>query len=184
MEEAVSGRTPHNYQQMGQDYITGEMSIRALAADNGITPSTLARQARLRGWYEERAKYRQSLQTRTMELVADSAAAGLAKRNEKFLSISEEMLDAFRVHTLPLYKEGKVPLTVKDLALVVDTMLKITGAAPSKSVKEERRLEGIFTADLSSRPDLLGLLEDLTRDGNAGTAEGTAGPVVEAASPD
>jgi hypothetical protein len=157
-----------DYRGLEEQYVTGELSIRALAAQQPIAPSSLARQARLRGWYEKRAAYRDTLANRTYSLIADREAGGVADRNERIIRQGLRLLDLFDEQVA----RGQIRMTVRDWALIAAT---IRVAAGEPTVHREERLG--LNVDLDA--DLINAMEAMARASLAQVAERADASSVE-----
>lgn len=172
-----------DFKRLRQEFVTGEMSVTTLAESNGLAKSTLARQFRKEepvshlNAYQERDAYRNRMVDKTYDLLADKDAGAATARMMKILSISDEVLDAFREDV----KEGRAKISAKDAAVWAQ-IAQVASGKPSKVTQEQHLGLGL----LAATPDLARLLEDASRQQIAdnGTVAGTPIVVVEGPSPD
>jgi hypothetical protein len=123
-----------DYDALEKEYVTGDMSIRALAAEHDVAWSSVAEQSRKRGWADKREAYRDSVQQRTYE----RAAAQFADQKSE---IDNEMLLVMRA-TVRKYGElllsGEVKPQAKDAVMAIEKILLITGNPTER--REEKHL--------------------------------------------
>lgn len=154
-----------------QEYVTGDLSIRALARDHGLSSySALARKAREGGWYQKRDSYRLTLANKTYDLMADTGAVENAKRNEKMLRVALKGLDAFEKDL----NAGRVAVSARDAVALIGVVRLLTGESTER--KEERHLGLNLSGPIT--PDLLRSLEQRARSGLEDTGGMEADPRV------
>lgn len=163
------------YDIMEKAYVTGgdEVTVTALAREHGRSKSTVARMARIQGWYDKRASYRDSLANRTYEATADEYGPRIVKLNERFLTAAEKTVERY----IEAVESREITPAATDLAKIMTVVREIT-AKPS-----EEGPEG--TGDIRI-PEGVGIeairaLEQLARDRIAGVS-GTAPPRPQLAS--
>ena len=145
----MGGRKDRDYNRLAAEFITGEMSMRELAASNAIAPASLARAFRKKDpvtnldVYQQRNGYRASLQSKALDLLGDRDAVQTAQRMEKILNVGDKVLDLFIRQTPNLeaaIAEGKVPITVRDAVAAADLIRSVIGV---KRPEEEKKPNGL-----------------------------------------
>lgn len=151
--------------EMQRTYVTGEMSIRDLAKDVGLSFSAVASRARREDWYAKREAYKDSVKRRTYEHTADRFAREQAEiRTENIVALRATV----RTFIAQL-NAGEIKVSPKDAIEAVKTIGLYLGDPTSRS---ESKIVEFTTGGLE--PDFL---RELVRISRAQIVEGTvAGP--------
>lgn len=165
-----------DYDQLEKDYVTGDLSIRALAAQHDISWSAVADQARKRNWSDKRAAYRDSVAARTYE----RAAAEFADQKAE---ITNESLLVLRA-TVRKYGErlmsGDAKPEAKDAVMAIDKIMLIMGDPT------ERREEKHLGINITAGPGELDFVRQLLAEARQRSLPGGVGsdspPMLENAS--
>lgn len=133
------------YDVMEKEYVTGgdEVSITSLAARYGRGKSAVARMARLRGWYDKRAAYRETESERTYDATIDAYLPRIVKLNEKFIEAAEKTVDRY----VEAIENREITPNTSDVAKimgVIQTMTGKTAAGESPEASGDIRIpEGV-----------------------------------------
>jgi len=165
-------RRSHDYPTLEREFMTGDISLRELCREHGISnPSAVIAQARRHGWAAKREQFRNRSTALTIEKTADRDATRFVRelevRDNAIEAIDEAITkmrtDMAATHMVeraghmveePVYRIGP-----KDLAILIDRMNVIFGK-PS-IISEERNLGLSFSAD-GLPPEFLRSLIDAT----------------------
>ncbi len=183
-----------DYDVMEKDYITSDLSLRALASKYGVENHSLVMIAsKKRGWAAKRAEFRERAAQRAISHMADVAGQRAARELEVRDHAIEAIDEAVQKMRADMKDTVKVPKTIKtedgteeiemvdtgvpvmrvgprDLVVLIDR-LNILFGRPS-SITEERTLGLSFNAETS--PDVLRQIADAAR-GRAGSEPGRVG---------
>lgn len=114
--------TQRNWEEIRLKFIESNLSTGDFAKENDIPFGTLARQVRLGKWLEEREQYNQAVFHKTALINIDEKAQKLAKVDENFVDLSEDILDKVR-EILPTVDSAmalkSIAGTVKDIQAVM-----------------------------------------------------------------
>lgn len=142
-------------------YVTGEMSIRQLALDVGMSFSAIASRARREEWYAKREAYRDSVQRRTYEHTADKFAREQAEVRTENIVALRATVRAF----IAQLQAGEIKISPRDAIEAVKTIGLYMGDPTSRS---ESKVVEFTTGGLE--PELLRRLAEIAR---ARIVEGT-----------
>jgi hypothetical protein len=121
-----------------QEYVTGQDSIRGLAAKHGISFSTLAAQARKDDWKGRRIAYQSSLSRRGYETMAAQVAGAEAAIREESIAVLRATL---RVYAQRL-TNGEVPVSTKDAVETIRQLAVLLGEPEGGSRDEPYNVTG------------------------------------------
>lgn len=121
------------------EYITGEISYRKLAEKWGVPFRTLSYRASEEGWKKERDKYRDTVATRSLQIVATKASSENANRLLKLQEAADNM--------------GKVIAEIFDDSKQFNRYIVATSDGPEE--REYRKY------DTKAIKDLTGAMKDL-----------------------
>ena len=159
----------HDYQLLEHEYITSDVSIRGLCAKHGIVNhSTVATQAKKRGWEAKRATYREAQTAHTIEAYAQRRAELLLELHEATITVTLSTL-------YKMAQNLKAPdyiVTPQDLVKLIEKVNLLLGGPTSR----EEVHGSLLTADLP--PELLREIARAARENGAG-----AKPVGQSALP-
>lgn len=117
-----------DYRTLEHEYVTSEISIRALASKWNMSFSAVAKKARDGGWYEKRAEYRKN----AVEMAMQGALERLA--NEA-VDMKVEAVTAMRA-TVYQYMENlqnhKVNIGTKEAVTAIQTLQLLMGEATER----------------------------------------------------
>ena len=116
---------PRKYdpQDAEKRFVTGDMSIRALAAEVGVSFSTLAAYARDNDWRGKRIAYKNSLSRQTYDKMAAEVADEKAQIHTEMIAVLRATL---RVYAQRL-RDGEVPVGTKDAVETVKQLATLLG---------------------------------------------------------
>ena len=130
--KAVAVNKRHPYRDMEREYITSQISLRALCRKHNITAHSLVTvQAKKRKWAEKREQYQAKESDAFMSRYAARQADRVAEVRDKALDVIEEALDKFAsdMHATEMKRiDGEwveVPvmrLKPKDVATLIDRL--------------------------------------------------------------
>lgn len=147
------------WEELKSEYATTDISYRLMAKKYGMSQSTVSKMARLHGWTEERANYRQNLVTKTVEKITEEKVnhlAGIARSADKMASTIERVMedtdqffrriDSFGGEHVSAKADTKaikeLSAAMKDLTAVLRNVYNIPTEAESLSMQLAReRLE-------------------------------------------
>lgn len=84
MSTTKKGRPEHDWDSIRQEYITTNISIRAIAQKYGKQRADVGRKSVKENWVEKRKKYREDIETKTTSRIATKVAA---KKADEFVQI-------------------------------------------------------------------------------------------------
>lgn len=152
-------RTVHDYELLERQYITSEVSIRQLCAQNGITNwSTVSQQAKKREWERKRAAFKEKAFEADITQMAHKRAIKLQQTFEDAIDV----IDAAFLKMADDMAKDKIVVTPGDIAKLIDKLQLLTGGVTSR--EEVRNLN--LTADLP--PELLRDIQNTARANGAG----------------
>jgi hypothetical protein len=118
-----TGPRKYDPKAVEHEYVTGDISLRALAAAHGVSFSSLAAYARKEDWAGKKVAYNSALSRKTYEAMA--AEAGNVKG-----VILEDSIKVLRA-TLTVFAEGlaarKIPISPKDAMDAIRTLAVLLG---------------------------------------------------------
>ena len=126
------------------EYVTGIYpSLRKTAQAHDIHPATLTRRARMEDeqgmtWDDHRQSYLSRTSDKAMDILADQDAVQFAARQAKILGIADMIAELFlkqRVAFEDQIAAGKIPISVRDMAIVAELVKSITGPPKDKEEK-------------------------------------------------
>lgn len=164
----------HDYSVLEREYITSDISIRALCKKHDIKGySSVAQFAREHDWEGKRAKIMGRKEDKMIELTSDSLAAEEVNLVEE---VRREWLTVIRAATYKFAEDLKTPgyhLRVNDLVQLIDKGLVLLGEPSSRT--EERHLA--LTGSLDQLPEeFVRRLAERTRPAHA-VGPGTGNPI-------
>jgi len=119
----MKGPRKYDPKAVEHEYVTGDVSLRALAAAHGVSFSSLAAYARKEDWAGKKIAYNSALSRRTYETMA--AEAGNLKG-----VVLEDSIKVLRA-TLTVFAEGlasrKIPVSPKDAMDAIRTLAVLLG---------------------------------------------------------
>lgn len=120
----MPSRLPRKFdpQALEREYITSDISLRALALRHGVSWSTVAAWARKETWSGKRADYKNSLSRRTYEATAAVVANDTAQIKTENIAILRASL---RQYAISLQK-GDIKLTPKEAVEFVRALREMT----------------------------------------------------------
>jgi len=133
-------RKAMDWARIEAEYVTGEYSMREIGRRFEINVSTVSREAKKGGWDAKRDAYRNSLSSKAYDLMADSGAVDLAKRNMAMLKIADQVFGLVEKQ-VPVWEEqiaaGKTPISVREFDLISKLVRVIIGQPTART--EERK---------------------------------------------
>lgn len=151
----------HDYRNLEREYITTDISIRALCRKHGIKGySSVAQFARENGWEEKRARIQGRAQDKLTERVSDQIAEAEASLIE---TVRSEWITVIRAATYKFAEDLKDPsyrIRVDDLIRLIEKGLVLLGEPSDRT--EERHLALTGTLE-GLGPDFFRRLAESTR---------------------
>lgn len=152
-----------DYRTLEQEYVTSNVSIRAIAAKYNVAFSAVAKKARELDWNKKRAEYQSQARDKAlmsaMERIADDAA-----------EIKVEAVTAMRA-TIYSYidnlKSGQVTVGTKEAALAIDKLMLLLGEATERKETHVTIDDSLRNADTAELQQLLALVRARVVDGRA-----------------
>lgn len=129
--------------EIASAYITGTLSLRALAAEYQVPFVTIQRRCKREKWVEERAKYRQKVRSKALAKSADKDAAALSRLvgiADKLEDLIDKLQKKISDEEEVLYLSRTPCRELSDLSRAVQTALTV-----------RRDLLGIPTQDQEER---------------------------------
>lgn len=175
-------RAQHDYDALRREYITTDISIRALCQKHEIKSwSTVNAKKKAEDWDKLREEFRAK--------VADSEVGSLVQARLKTISdIHEELLLAIRAGVRNYIgsvtaEQGKEPaqqVSARDLMGLIDKFLLLSGSTPHRTESRSfdahsLSLDGILA---DAPPELLRQLADLAGERGAGAQSVGRGPLI------
>lgn len=164
------GALSHDYEKLKKEFISSDISIRALCAKHGIKGfSTVAKYAKDHGWYDERAAIHGKVRDKMVEKVSEQIAESEADEILQFRGESLTVIRAALYKFAEDLRDPKFHIRADEVVKLVQLGLLITGS-PTERI-EERRLD--LHASFNDLPaDVLRQLVDATRPrGDVGGSE-------------
>lgn len=157
--------TTHDYEKLKKEFISSDISIRALCAKHGIKGfSTVAKYAKEHGWHEEKDRIKGRTRDKVIEKVSDQISEAEV---DEILQFRGESLTVIRAALYKFAEDLRDPnfkVRADELVKLMQLGLLITGS-PTERI-EERRLD--LHATFSDLPaDVLRKLVDATRPGTS-----------------
>lgn len=90
--------TKSNWNDIKNQYITTDISLRDLANETGVSVSTLTKKATSEKWNETRKQTRIKIEAKTAEKIIEKTAEKQSKINEKVLALAEKALKHIETH--------------------------------------------------------------------------------------
>lgn len=170
-------RTTHDYDTLEREYVTTDISVRALAEKHGIKAwSSVNAQKKKREWDRKREEFRRGVEGREVETLIEGRLKTVA-------TIHSELLTAIRaaVHRYVAdvqRQENPQTVSARDLIGLMQQFLLLTGQATHRS--ESKNLDVFDFGGLlaGAPPGLLRELAELARDNGAGARPVGRGPLV------
>lgn len=172
-------RATHDYPALKQEYITSEISIRALCEKHGIRSwSTVNEKKNKEGWDDLRAAFK-------MQLAEREVGKLVTERLKLVTDIHAELLVAVRYAVRRFIddvgrEKDPQPVSARDLMGMIDKFLLLSGSTPNRT--ENRNFDThSFTLDGlldGAPPELLRELAELAHDRGAASIPVGRGPLV------
>jgi hypothetical protein len=157
------GRTKVDYGPIKREYITSDISIRALAAKSGISWSTLNARKNTEEWDARRSEFRTKRDDKTVERLADRAASETDIIRDEMILVLRAAIRKFGADLA----NGTANVTAADLAKLIPQINLLLGEPTTRTEAQ------IFGVNLSSQvdPDILRRVVELAR-GRANSGDG------------
>lgn len=122
-------RTVHDYELLERQYITTDVSIRALCEANGIANwSTVSQQAKKREWNRKRVLYREKQFEHDINALAHKRALALAELQDDLITVIRATIMRMGAN---LAKED-YHVSVNDLVKLIEKVSLLTGGPTSR----------------------------------------------------
>lgn len=154
-----------------REYIQGDMGLRTLAREHGITNHSLVMaQSKRNNWVEKRAAFKNRAETKAVQILADDEGKRIAKEErvrDNAIDAIDDAITRMRAdlqRTVKRMRDGvwveEPAITVKpqDVAILIDR-LNVLFNKPAQ-ITEERKLGASFE---SKDPEFLRALVEATR---------------------
>lgn len=133
-----------NWESIRLEYISGDISYRALAAKHGVAFTTLKTRGKAGRWPEQRAEYRAKVATDAAQKLASDMANRAADRIARLCEVADALLDAVAAAAEALVANVTgAPRDVKDLAVALQGAVNVV-----------RDLYGIPTVQQQAQMDI------------------------------
>lgn len=162
----------HDYDQLEREYVSGDMSLRQLAKDHGMTHSLVMTQSTKRKWSEKREQFREQASEKAVTFMADKEAYRVSREQEvrdKAVDLIEQAIDKLSEDmraTHLVRRDGEVAeepvyrLRPNDLVPLLDRLQVMFGKP--NNITEERGLN--VTVDTGpAGPEVLQAFIEATR---------------------
>lgn len=146
--------TKINYAAIEKEFVTGEESLRELARRHDVAWSSLASKSRRDAWMDKRSAFRDSVNRRSYERVADRYAAEQGEIRSESVMVMRATL---RRYAQQLQK-GEISVNTKDAVAAVQTLQLLLGEPTARS---ENKVIEFSTGGVA--PDDLRRLVELAR---------------------
>lgn len=146
-----------DYQTLEAEFISSEVSLRELARREGISNSTIADQARKRGWADKRANFKVQASEKQISKAADDFATRVTRLKDRSLTVMEGVLVRFAEQLAD--RENPMLVSEKGVDMAVKNILLLSGEATDRS---ESKVLGL-NVNTTVPPELFAELEQLAR---------------------
>ena len=140
-------KTKVDYAPIKREYITSDISIRALAAKSGIAWSTLNQRKNNEKWDDQRDEFRAKRDEKTVERLADRAASEADIIRDEMILVLRAAIRKFGADLA----SGRANVTAGDLAKLIPQINLLLGEPTTRTEAQ------VFGVNLSTQvdPDLL-----------------------------
>jgi ribosomal protein S10 len=120
----MAGSTKYDYEALEREYVSGDISIRALAERHGISAfSTVAQQAKKREWDRKRAMFREETSRKQIEQMATARALRLSSLHDSFIDALQAAVYRWAANlSSPEYQ-----IRPAEIATLIDKFLMLSG---------------------------------------------------------
>jgi len=146
--------TKIDYASIEKEYVTGEESLRELARRRSVSWSSLASKSRRDNWNDKRAAFRDSVNRRSYERVADRYAAEQGEIRSESVMVMRATLRRYAQQL----QTGEVSVNTKDAVAAVQALQLLLGEPTARS---ENKVIEFSTGGLA--PDDLRRLVEFAR---------------------
>ena len=119
----MGGPRKYDPKVVEHQYVTTDVSLRALALEHGVSFSSLAAYARKEDWTGKRVAYKAALSRRTYEVMAAEAGDQRAVAHDESVKIARATLAVYA----EMLAQRKVMITPKDAMEAVRTLAMLLG---------------------------------------------------------
>lgn len=127
----------YDWSNIKKEYVTGKMSYKKLAEEHGIRLNTLTERAAEEGWVQERGRYREEIEQKTLEELQKKTARQNAKQrirdSKEVNKVSSRLLEQVYV----LVEKVKTPKELKSLTSALLDIQKLKGIKSEEDRKEQ-----------------------------------------------
>lgn len=151
------GVAKYDYPDLEQQFVFGDMSIRALCKENGITTwSTVNDYAKRNNWMQKREDYQRRQAEANIQKVIDTRAERLAAALDDGISIANKAMFSFldsledRIVKKPDGEEFIVlgqQIPAKDFVLILEKIMVLNGQFTSREEHVSADLTGALTME-------------------------------------
>lgn len=176
----MSNRRKHDYEVLKREYISSDISIRALADKHGIRAWSSVNEIKNKeDWDRDREDYRSRMAGREIEALVDARLRTVAEIHGELLLAVRHSIRRYIADVSKDEKNGTPQsVSARDLMGLIDKFLLLTGQPTARS--ETRSFDTHdFGGLLAGAPaELLRELAELARESGAGAKSVGHGPLV------
>lgn len=137
--------TKYDYALLEREYYTSDISIRKLCEKHGITNfSTVAVQAKKRGWEKMREEYKEKQREHDIESLA-------RRRSQKLAQLNDDLIDIISATVFRMAENLKDPayvVTPQDLVKIIQQVQLLSGGPTSREEVHAFNLSADLPADV------------------------------------
>lgn len=131
----MKGGLPVDWRQIKTEYITGNISMRELAAKHNIPFRTLRNRAQEEQWGANKSKTRARQEQKTIEKVVEQESTRLAKTDDKYFRIIDKLFD--KAEKLVEDTEVLTPTMLKDMATTMKYLKECKSIKSDADMREQ-----------------------------------------------
>lgn len=127
----------YDWPNIKKEYVTGKMSYKKLAEMHDIRLNTLTERAADEGWVQERVKYREEIEQKTLEELKKKTARQNAKQRIKDSKEVNRVSNKLLEQVLSLADKVKSAKELKSLTSALLDIQKLKGIKSDDDMKEQ-----------------------------------------------
>lgn len=127
----------YDWLNIKKEYVTGKMSYKKLAENHGIRLNTLTERAAKEGWVQDRVKFREDLEEKTIEEMKKKAARQNAKQRIKDSKEVNKVSSKLLTVVLTLSEKISTAKELKTLTSALLDIQKLKGIKSEDDMKEQ-----------------------------------------------
>lgn len=134
----------YDWLNIKKEYVTGKTSYKKLAENHGIRLNTLTERAAKEGWVQERVKFREDLEEKTIEEMKKKAARQNAKQRIKDSKEVNKVSSKLLAVVLTLSERISTAKELKALTSALLDIQKLKGIKSDDDMKEQAARIGVL----------------------------------------